>query len=60
MKWINLSELFRQPEWPETLTQDQHQRLMLEKLDRVQIYRSLQMPIEGTYHKENSQCLKPL
>lgn len=41
MKWINLSELFRQPDWPQTLTQQQHQQLLQDKIDRAHVYRLL-------------------
>lgn len=56
MKWINLSELFRQPDWPQTLTQQQHQQLLQDKLHRAQMYQLL----HSIHHtqQEYAQCTK--
>lgn len=57
MKWINLSELFRQPDWPQTLTQQQHNQLVQDKLDRAFTYRLL----HGHFtNQEDSVCFKPI
>jgi hypothetical protein len=60
MKWINLSELFRQPDWPETLTQEQHLQLVQEKFNRAKLYQKLQIPSKSELNKESYKCLKQL
>ncbi len=55
MKWINLSELFRQPDWPQTLTQQQHQQLLQDKLHRARLYSLL----HSVHHQtlEDLECI---
>jgi hypothetical protein len=56
MKWINLSELFRQPDWPQTLTQQQTQKLLDEKLHRAYLYSLLHSRHKPTL--EDTKCTK--
>lgn len=60
MKSINLSELFRQPDWPETLTQEQHEQLVREKVERARVYRFLHSDVIDQFKLENKTCLKHL
>jgi hypothetical protein len=60
MMSINLSELFRQPDWPETLTQEQHEQLVREKIERARIYRFLYSDVIDQFKLENKPCLKHL
>ena len=57
MKYINLSELFRQPDWPEILTQEQNQQLMQDKLRRAQVYSLLHSDLLDRYPKGDQLCM---
>lgn len=60
MMSTDLSELFRQPDWPETLTQEQREQLVREKIERARIYRFLHSDVIDQFKLENKTCLKHL
>lgn len=50
-KKVDLSTLFQNTDWPTYLSQEQRQRLLQEKLERVEVYKKLHAARDKSFRR---------